>query len=93
KFNNPTSSLLSAGFADAGTPAVKEINLSESYTIFTSKNSIRVDGLYNSDLSVFAVDGSLVMKETAISGKVEIPVNQGIYLIVINGKGKKVIVE
>jgi hypothetical protein len=52
-----------------------------------------VDGLYNSDLSVFAVDGSLVMKETAISGKAEIPVNQGIYLIVINGKGKKVIVE
>lgn len=93
KFNNHTSSLLSAGFADAGTTAVKEINLSESYTIFTSKNSIRVDGLYNSDLSVFAVDGSLVMKETAISGKAEIPVNQGIYLIVINGKGKKVIVE
>jgi len=93
KFNNHTSSLLSVGFADAGTSAVKEVKLSDLYKIYSSKNKIVVGGLYKADVSVFAVDGSLVKKEMAVTGTAEIAVNKGIYLIVINGKGVKVIVE
>lgn len=93
KFNNHASSLLSVGFADAGTTAVKEVRLSDIYKIYTLKNMIVVDGLYNADVSIYAVDGLLMKKETSITGKAKFMVNKGVYLIIIDGKGVKVIVD
>lgn len=93
KFDNHTSSLLSAGFADAGINAVKEIKLSDLYKIYTTKNSITVDGLTNNNIALYSSNGILICSKTAITGKVEFKVNhQGVYLLEIDEKAIKVIV-
>ncbi|HET7733481.1 MAG TPA: alpha-L-fucosidase, partial [Paludibacter sp.] len=93
KFDNHTSSLLSAGFADAGINAVKEIKLSDLYKIYTTKNSITVDGLTNNNIALYSSNGILICSKTSITGKVEFKVNhQGVYLLEIDEKAIKVIV-
>jgi alpha-L-fucosidase len=93
KYNNQASSLFSIGFADANPTALKEIRLTDIYKVYSLKNTIVVDGLSNTDVSIFLVDGSLIAKKTSVSGKAEFHVNKGVYLISIEGKGAKVIVE
>ena len=90
KFNKHTSSLFSAGFAVAGTNAVKEIKLSDIYKIYTTKNSIVIDGVTNNKIAVYSSDGTLVDFKTSVTGKVEFKVKQGVYLVEIDGKAVKV---
>ncbi|MDD5184413.1 MAG: alpha-L-fucosidase [Paludibacter sp.] len=92
KFNNHTSSLLSAGFADAGTNAVKEIKLSDIYKICTSQNSIVIDGLTNNKIAVYCSNGALIGLKTSVTGKVEFKVKPGVYLVEIDGNAVKVVV-
>lgn len=91
KFNNHTSSLFSAGFTDAGISAVKEVKLSDIYKIYTTKNSITVDGLTNNKIALYSSNGTLVDFKTSVSGKVEFKVKQGVYLVEIDGKAVKVV--
>lgn len=93
KFNNHTSSLFSAGFANANTSAIKEIKLSDIYEIYASNNAIVVEGLNNSEVLLFTIDGLLVERKTAVKGSVKFGVRKGIYLVVIEGKGVKVVVD
>jgi len=92
KFNNHTSSLFSVGFVDSGSTSVNEIKLSDLYKIYASKNSIIVDGLKNNTVSVYTVDGSLIGIRIRATGKIEMNVKKGIYLVVIEGKAVKIIV-
>jgi hypothetical protein len=91
KFNNHTSSLFSAGFTDAGISAVKEVKLSDIYKIYTTKNSITVDGLTNNKIALYSSNGTLVDFKTSVTGKVEFKVKQGVYLVEIDGKAVKVV--
>ena len=93
KYNNHASSLLYVGFTDANATSVKEIKLTDLYKVYSTKNTIVVDGLNFKDVTVFTVDGSLIAKKTSVSGKAEFNVHTGVYLIAIDGKGAKVIVE
>jgi hypothetical protein len=90
KFNNHNSSLLSVGFTDAGTNAVKEVKLSDIYKICTTKNSIAVDGLINNKIAIYSSNGTLIGSKTAATGRVEFRVKQGVYLVEIDKKAVKV---
>lgn len=92
KFNNHTSSLVSVGFVDAGQTAVKEVRLSDLYKIYATQSSIVVGGLSNNNVSVYTVNGLLVSTKLSVTGKVEFPVKQGVYLVVINGQAMKIVV-
>lgn len=92
KFNNHTSSLLSVGFADSSITSVKEVKLTDIYKVYSTKNSIVVDGLNKNNVAVYSVTGSLVKMKTAATGKAEFFVKKGAYLIVIDGKAVKIIV-
>jgi len=93
KYNNHASSLLSVGFTDTNATSVKEIRLTDLYKVYSTKNTIVIDGLNFTDVSVFEIDGSLLAKKTSVSGKTEFNVSKGVYLVSIGGKGAKVIVE
>jgi hypothetical protein len=92
KFNNHASSLVSVGFVDAGQTAVKEVRLSDLYKIYATKSSIVIDGLSNSNVSVYTANGLLVETKLSVTGKVEFPVKQGVYLVVIKGQALKIVV-
>jgi len=92
KFNNHTSSLLSVGFVDANSTSVKEVKLTDLYKVYSTRNSIIVEGLNKNNVSVYSISGSLINRRTVATGKVEFYVKEGVYLVVIDGKAVKIIV-
>ncbi len=92
KFNNHTSSLVSVGFADENKTDVKEVQLSDLYKIYATKNSIVIDDLSNSNVSIYTLNGLLIANKFSLTGKVEFPVKRGAYLVVIKGKAVKIVV-
>jgi hypothetical protein len=91
KFNNHASSLLSAGFADANSTSVKTVK-KDLYKVYSTNNTIIVEGLNKNNVSVYSITGSLIGRKTAAFGKVEFYVKKGIYLVDIDGNTWKIIV-
>jgi alpha-L-fucosidase len=91
-FKNHGSSLMSVGFVNAKTNSINTDKLSDLYKVYSTKNSIIVEGLNKNNVSVYSITGSLVNTKTEATGKAEFHVNTGVYLVVIDGKAVKIVV-
>ena len=74
--------------------AIKQINSeSSNFNVYGFENSITINSTINSNAKIYSIDGKLIKMQPIKGGINSIPIEKGIYFVVIDSNSYKVLVK